>query len=133
MCETPGHVNVPGARAYDYWQEASKRGAVGVGVISNTACPLPAPRLRLASYLTPAQPPLGLHVDQLTSIIPIRLSPTPAAPRRGLVNSKLARRGDKSDAEATVIILAETAVLPAMKSVSRRRPACLPIVHLDCA
>ena len=30
-------------------------------------------------------------------------------------------------------ILAETVVLPAMKSVSRRRPACLPIVHLDCA
>ena len=29
-------------------------------------------------------------------------------------------------------ILAETAVLPAMKSVSRRRPACLPIVHLLC-
>ena len=30
-------------------------------------------------------------------------------------------------------ILAETAVLPAMKSVSRRRPACLPIVHIYCA
>ena len=29
-------------------------------------------------------------------------------------------------------ILAETAVLPAMKSVFRRRPACLPIVHLLC-
>ena len=28
--------------------------------------------------------------------------------------------------------LAKTAVLPAMKSVSRRRPACLPIVHLLC-
>ena len=30
-------------------------------------------------------------------------------------------------------VLAETAVLPAMKSVSRRRPACLPIVHIYCA
>ena len=30
-------------------------------------------------------------------------------------------------------ILAETAVLPAMKSVTRRRPACLPIVHFYCA
>ena len=32
------------------------------------------------------------------------------------------------------VILAETAVLPAMKSVSRRRPACLPIVRIySCA
>ena len=33
----------------------------------------------------------------------------------------------------SAIVLAETAVLPAMKSVSRRRPACLPIVHIYCA
>ena len=32
----------------------------------------------------------------------------------------------------SAIVLAETAVLPAMKSVSRRRPACLPIVHIYC-
>ena len=30
-------------------------------------------------------------------------------------------------------LLAETAVLPAMKSVSRCRPACLPIVHIYSA
>ena len=34
----------------------------------------------------------------------------------------------------TRFVLAETAVLPDMKSVSRRRPACLPIVHIySCA
>jgi hypothetical protein len=36
-------------------------------------------------------------------------------------------------APAASLFLAETAVLPAMKSVSRRRPACLPIVHIYCA
>ena len=44
-------------------------------------------------------------------------------------------RGSTSRAPGGESVLAEseTAVLPAMKSVSRRRPACLPIVHLDCA
>ena len=36
--------------------------------------PYPLWYLTRRGYLTPAQPPLGLHVDQQTSIIPIRLS-----------------------------------------------------------